>query len=208
MPYILLTAVRPPDLRMANGLIEIPSRRTSLRCPSPHSLTQLTWCSDPSWAPSLRNLPWAGKMEWVMLSWVLRQHYGFPSVVSPNLVAICLTVHLPLWIQGSWKAGTVSSPWMLHSEQCFWTVVLEKTLESPLDSKEIKPVHPKGDQSWIFTGRTDAEAETPILWPPDAKNWFSGKDPDAGKDWRPEEKGTIEDETVGWHHWLNGHEFK
>jgi len=88
---------------------------------------------------------------------------------------------------------------------CFWTVVLEKTLESPLDCKEIKPVNPKGNQSWIFIGGTDAEAETPILWPPDAKNWFIGKDPDTGKDWRQKGKGTIEDEMVGWHHWLDVH---
>ena len=91
---------------------------------------------------------------------------------------------------------------------CFPTVVSEKTLESPLDCKEILPVNPKGNQSWIFIGRTDAEAETPILWPPDAKNWLVGKDPDAGKDWRWEEKGTTEDEVVGWHHRLNGHEFE
>ena len=91
---------------------------------------------------------------------------------------------------------------------CFWTVVLENTLESPLDCKEIKPVNPKGNQSWIFIGRTDAEAETSILWPPDKKNWLIGKDPDAGKDWRQEEKGTTENEMVGWHHWLGGHEFE
>ena len=91
---------------------------------------------------------------------------------------------------------------------CFWTVVLEKTLEYPLDCKAIQAVHPKGDQSWLFTGRTDAEAETPIVWPPDGKNWLTGKDPDAGKDWRQEEKGMTEDETVGWHHWLNGHKFE
>ena len=97
--------------------------------------------------------------------------------------------------------------WVLKN-WCFWTVVLEKTLESPLDCKEIQPVSPKGDQSWIFIGRADAEAETPILWPPDAKNWLIGKDPDAGKDWRQEEKRVIEDEKVGWHHWLNGHEFE
>ena len=90
----------------------------------------------------------------------------------------------------------------------FWTVVLEKTLESPLDYKEIQPVHPKGDQPWIFIGRTDAEAETPILWPPDVKNWLIGKDPDSGKDWRQEEKGMTEDEMGGWPHWLNGHEFE
>ena len=91
---------------------------------------------------------------------------------------------------------------------CFWTVVLEKTFESPLDWKEIKPVNPKGNQSWIFIGRTDAEAETPIFWPPDAKNRLIGRDPDAGKDWRWEKKGTIENEMVGWHHQLNGHEFE
>ena len=91
---------------------------------------------------------------------------------------------------------------------CFWTVVLEKTFESPLDSKEIQPVHPKGDQSWVFIGRTGVEAETPILWPPDAKSWLIGKDPDTGKDRRWEEKGTTEDKMVGWHHWLNGHEFE
>ena len=89
---------------------------------------------------------------------------------------------------------------------CFWIVELEKTLEGPLDYKEIQPVHPKGKQSWIFTRRTDAEAETPILWPPDVKNWLTGKDPDAVKDWREEEKGTTEDEMVGWCYRLDGHE--
>ena len=87
----------------------------------------------------------------------------------------------------------------------FWTVVLEKTLENPLDCKEIQSFYPKGNQSWVFIGRTDVEAETPILWPPDMKNWLIGKDPDAGKDWRQEEKGTTEDKMVGWHHRLNEH---
>ena len=87
-------------------------------------------------------------------------------------------------------------------------MVLEKTFENPLDCKEIQPVHPKGDQSWIFIGRTDAKAEIPILWPPDAKNLLVWKDPDAGKDWRREENGVIEDEMVGWHHQLNGYEFE
>ena len=91
---------------------------------------------------------------------------------------------------------------------CFWTVVLEKILDSPLHCKEFQPVHPKGNQSWLFIGRTDAEVETPILWPPDAKSWLIWKDPDAGKDWRREEKGMTEDEMVGWHHQLNGHEFE
>ena len=91
---------------------------------------------------------------------------------------------------------------------CFWTVMLEKTLESPLDCKEIQPVYPKGNQSWIFIGRTDVEAETPTLLPPDAKNWLIWKDPDAGKDWKQEEKGMAEDEMVGWRHQPNGHEFE
>ena len=93
--------------------------------------------------------------------------------------------------------------WALK-DWCFWTVVLEETLKSPLDCKEIQPVHPKGIQSWIFIGKTDAEAETPILWPPDVKNWLIGKDP-AGKDWRHEEMEMTEDEMLGWHHWLDGH---
>ena len=97
--------------------------------------------------------------------------------------------------------------WVLKN-WCLWTVVLVKTIESPLDYKEIKPVNPKGNQPWIFIGRTDAEAEAPILWPPDVKSWLTGKYPDAGKDRRQEEKGTTEDEMVGWHHRLNGHEFE
>ena len=90
---------------------------------------------------------------------------------------------------------------------CFWTVVLEKTLERHLDCKEIQSVYPNGNRSWIVIGRTDAEAETLILWSPDAKNWLTGKEPDAGKDWRQEEKGMTEDEMVGWYHWLNGQGF-
>ena len=97
--------------------------------------------------------------------------------------------------------------WMLKN-WCFLTVVLEKTLQSPLDWKGIKPVNPRGNQSWIFIGRTDAEAKAPILWPSDAKNWLIGKDPGGGKDWRQEEKGTTEDEMVGWLHQLDGHEFE
>ena len=90
----------------------------------------------------------------------------------------------------------------------FWTELLEKNLESPLDSKEIQPVHPKGNQAWIYIGRTDVEAETPIVWPPNAKSWLTGKDPDAGKGWRREEKGMTEVDMVGWHHQLNEHEFE
>ena len=97
--------------------------------------------------------------------------------------------------------------WVLKN-RCFWIVMLEKTLEDPLDSKEIQQVHPKRNQSWIFIGRTDAEAEAPILWPPDVKSWLIWKDPDAGKDWGWEEKGMTEDEMVWWHHWLDEHEFE
>ena len=100
-----------------------------------------------------------------------------------------------------YKEGWAQKNWY------FWTVVLEKTLESPLDCKEIKPVNPKKNKSWMFIGRTDAKAEVPILWPPDSKNWLMGKDPDAEKDWRQEEKVMTEDEMVGWHHQLNGHGF-
>ena len=105
-----------------------------------------------------------------------------------------------------WELGYKES-WALKN-WCFWTVELEKTLETPLDCKEIQPVYLKGNQYGIFIGRTEAEAETPILWPPDKKNWLIGKDPDAGKDWKQEEKGMAEDEMVGCHHWLNGHEFE
>ena len=105
--------------------------------------------------------------------------------------------------------------WDLHHKEgrplkiwCLWIVVLEKTRGSPLDTKEIQPAHTKGNQSWIIIGRTDAEAEALMLWPPDVKNWLIGKDPDTGKDWGQEEKGMTEDEMVGWHHWFSGHEFE
>ena len=108
-----------------------------------------------------------------------------------------------VWMRGlDYKESWVPKNWY------FWIMVLEKTLKSPLDCKEIQPVHPKGNQSWIFTERTDAETETPIPWPPDAKNWLIWEAPDAAKDWRQKEKGTTEDEMVGWHHQLNGFEFE
>ena len=109
--------------------------------------------------------------------------------------------HVWMW-ELDYKESWVPKNW------CFWTVVLENTPESPLDCKETQPVHPKGNQSWVIMGKTDAEAETPILWPPDAKNWLTGKDPNTGKDWRQKETRTTENEMVGWHHWLNGHEFE
>ena len=117
------------------------------------------------------------------------QRYGFPS----SHVWMCELEHKEGWAP---------------KNRCFWTVVLEKTLESPLACKKIGPVNPKGDQSWIFIRRTDTEAEAPILWSPDAKSWLIRKDPDAGKDWRQEKKCITEDEMVGWHHWLDGHEFE
>ena len=109
--------------------------------------------------------------------------------------------HVWMW-ELDHKKNWVSNNW------CLWIVVLEKTLKSPLDCKEIKPVHPKGNRSWTLFGKTDFEAEAPILWPPKVKNQIIWKDPDAGKDWRQEEKGMTEDEMVGWHHWLNGREFE
>ena len=109
--------------------------------------------------------------------------------------------HVWMW-ELDYKESWVLKNW------CFWTVVLEKTLESPLDCKEIQKVRPQENKSWLFIGRTDAKTETPILWLPDVKNWLNGKDPDAGKDWRQEEKGITEDEIVGWHHQLSGHEFE
>ena len=109
--------------------------------------------------------------------------------------------HVWMW-ELDYKESWVPKNWS------FYTVVLEKTLESPLDCKEIQPVHPKEDQSWVFIGRTDTEAETPVLWPPYVKSWFIEKYPDAGKDWGQEEKGTTEGAMVGWHHWLNGHGFE
>ena len=117
------------------------------------------------------------------------QGYGFSSS------------HVWIW-ELDYKESWASKNW------CFWSVVLEKTLESPLDCKEIQPVHPKGNQSWIFIGRTNAEAEALILWPPDARNWLIAKDPDARKDWRWQVKGTTEDEMVGWHHQRDGYEFE
>ena len=117
------------------------------------------------------------------------QSYGFSS----GHVWMCELDYKESWAPKNW---------------CFWTLVLEKTFESPLNCQEIQPVHPKGNQSWIFIGRTDAEAETAILWPPDAKNWLIWQDPDAGEDWRWDEKGATEDEMVGWHYWLDGHKFE
>ena len=145
-------------------------------------------------------------------SYEIKRHLLLGRKAMPNLDSILKGRDKGLSSQSCGFSCSHVWIWELDSKEswapknwCFWTVVLEKTLESPLDCKEIQLVHPKGNQSWIFIGRTDAEAETPILWPPDGNTW---KDPDAGKDWRQEEKGTTENEMVGWHHQLNGHEFE
>ena len=125
-------------------------------------------------------------------------------ITLPTKVHLVKAMDFPVLVYGcelDYKESWALKNW------CFWTVVLEKTLESPLEYKEIQPVHPKGDQSWVFIGRTDVEAETPILWPLDAKSWLIGKDPETGKDWGQEEKGMTEDDMVSWHHQLDGHEF-
>ena len=128
------------------------------------------------------------------------------GITLPTKIHLVKAMFFPVVMYGcdSW---TIKKSWVLKN-WCFWIVVLEKTLESPLDCKEIKPVNPKWNQSWLFIGRTDAEAEAPILWPPDAKNWLTGKYSDVGKHWRQEEKGTTGDEMVLWHYWLDGHEFE
>ena len=128
------------------------------------------------------------------------------DITLPTNVRLVKAMVFPVVDVWIWELDYKES-WALKN-WCFWTVVLEKTLESPLNCKKIKPVNPKGKQSWIFVGRTDAEAEAPIVWPPDMKNWLIGKDPDAGKDWWWEEKGTTEDGMVGCHHGLDGHEFE
>ena len=130
---------------------------------------------------------------------IKKQRHYFANKYPSSESYVFPSSHVWMW-ELDYKESWAQKHW------CFWTVVLEKTLES-LDCKEIQLVHPKGNQSWIFTGRTDVEAESPVLWPPDAKSWLIWKDPDAGKDWGQEEKGATEDEMVGWHHWLNGHEF-
>ena len=128
------------------------------------------------------------------------------AITLPTKVHLVKATVCPIAMYGyeSWTTKKAEC-WRIDD---FWTVMLEKIIESPLNCKEFKPVNPKGNQSWIFIGRTDAEAETPILWPPDAKNWLTGKDPDAGKDWRQEEKEIKEDEMVGWHPQLNRREFE
>ena len=146
-----------------------------------------------------RHLP-LGRKAMTNLDSILRRHY-FANKGSSSQSYGFSSSHVWMW-ELDHKESWAPKNW------CFWTVVLEKTLKRPLDCKEIKPVHPKGNQSWTFIQRTNAKAETPILWPPNVKNWLNWKDPDLGKDWRREEKGMTENEMVGWHHRLNGHEFE
>ena len=146
-----------------------------------------------------RCLP-LGSKAMINLDRILQRHYFADKGLSSQIYGFSGS-HVWMW-ELDYKESWVLKNW------CFWTVMLEKTLECALDSKEIKPVNPKRNLSWIYIGRTDAEAEAPVLWPPDMKNWLIWKDSDAGKDWGQEEKGTTEDEMAGWHHWFNGHEFE
>ena len=132
---------------------------------------------------------------------IKKQRHYFANKGPSSLSYGFSSGHVWMW-ELDYKEGWALKNW------CFWTVMLEKTLESSLDCKEIQQVHPKGNQSSIFTGRTDAKAEAPRLWPPDVKNWLIRNDPDAGKDWRQQERGMTEDELVRWHHWLDGHGFE
>ena len=173
-----------------------------------HSLLQ--------WTTFCQNcLPWPICLGWPYMAWLI---VSLKSYDKPRKHIKTQRHYFANKGLSSQSYGFSSSDvWMWeldHNEGwapknwCFWTEVLDKTLESPLDCKEIQPVYPKGNQSWIFIGRTDAEAEAPIVWLPYANIWFTGKDLDAGKDWRQEEKGTTEDEMVGCHHWLGRHEFE
>ena len=156
--------------------------------------------ADSDWSHEIKRCLLLGRKVMTNLDSILKSETLFYQQVPSSQSYGFSSSHIWMW-ELNCKESWVPKNW------CFWTVVLEKALESPLDCKEIQPVHPKGDQSWVFIGRTDADAETSILWPPDTKNWLIRKDPDTGNDWGWEEKGTTEDEMVGWHHRLNGREF-
>ena len=159
----------------------------------------LKWFAIPLSSEEIKKRLLLGRKAMTNLDSILKSR----DITLPTKVCLVKAVVFPVFMW-MWELDYKES-WALKN-WCFWTVVLEKTLESDLDCKEIKPVNSKGNQSWIFIAGTNAEAETPILWPPDVKNWLIGKTPYAGKDWRQEEKGTTEDEMVGWHHRLDGHE--
>ena len=157
--------------------------------------------ADGDWSYEIKRCLLLGREVMTNLDSMLKSR----DITLPTKVRLVKAMVFPVVMYGceNWTIKKADG-WRIDA---FWTVVLEKTLESPLDYKKIKPVNPKGNQSWIFIGRTDAKDEIPILWPSDVKSWLIGKDPDAGKDWG-EEKGMREDEMVGWHHWLHGHEFE
>ena len=177
--------------------------RSDLPFPSPvnHILSEFS-AADGDYSHEIKRCLLLGRKVMTNLDSILKNR----DITLPTKVCLVKAMVFPVVMYGCESLGYKES-WALKN-WCFWTVVLEKTLEGPLDCKEIEPVHPKGNQSWIFIGRTDVEAETLILWPPDVKNWLIGKDPEAGKDWSQEKKGMTEDEMVGWHHWLSGHEFE
>ena len=162
---------------------------------APKSLQMLTAAMKLKDAYSLKEKLWQSRQH------IKKQRHYFANKSPSSQGYGFSSGHVWMW-ELDYKESWALKNW------CFWSVVLEKTLESPLDCKEIQPVHPKGNQSWVFIGRTDVEAETPIIWPPGVKSWLIWKDPGAGKDWRQEEMGTTEGEMVGWHHRHNGHEFE
>ena len=158
--------------------------------------------ADSDWGHEIKRQLLLGRKAMTNLDSILKSK----DLTLPTKVHLVKAMVFPIVMYGCESCR--SAECWVPKKGCFWTVVLEKTLESPLVCKEIQPVHPKGNQSWMFVGRTDAEAETPILLTPDVKKCLLGKDPDVGKDWGQEEKGMTEDEMVGWHHRLNGHEFE
>ena len=158
--------------------------------------------ADDDWSHEIKRRLLFARKVMTNLDSILKSRY----ITLPTMVHLVKVMVFPLVMYGC-ESWTINKSWVLKN-WCFWTVVLEKTLESPLDCKEVQPVHPKGDQSWVFIGRTDAEAKTPILWSPDTKSWLYWKEPNSGKDWRQGKKGMTEDEMVGWHHRLYGHEFE
>ena len=181
----------------------------------------LSWirnfCNQAGLLPSVQTWRWRLLRMHLLPFVLLLLHSKFPNLTT--FMASCDSAYI---INAWWWVIALSNwdrdawfkyPWRIWhliklKNWCFWTVVLEKTLESPLDYNEIQPVTSKGDQSWVFIGRTDAKAETPVLWPPHAKSWLIGKDSDAGRDWGQKEKGMTEDEMAGWYHRLDGHEFE
>ena len=157
--------------------------------------------SDGDYSHEIKRCLLLGRKAIINLDHILKSR----DITLPTKVCLVKVMVFPVVIYGLWELDYKES-WV-PKKWCFWTVVSEKILESPLDCKEIKPATPKGNQSWIFIGRTDVEAETPVLWPADVNNWLIRKDPEAGQDWG-QEKRTTEDEMVGWHHQLDGHEFE